>query len=146
MPELLEGDELRLKQILINLVKNALKFTLGGFIKIYMAYDSENSLIKTHVVDTGKGIKPEDHAKLFKLFGKLKRTAKMNSEGLGMGLMICDQLVTMNKGEIEIRSEGLGKGTSAIFSFSAKDVSETTSALRLLETSNDDLDSRLIDS
>ena len=90
MPELLEGDELRLKQILINLVKNALKFTLNGFIKIYMGYDSENGLIKAHVVDTGKGIKPEDHAKLFKLFGKLKRTAEMNSEGLGMGLMICD--------------------------------------------------------
>ncbi len=66
IPEVLEGDELRLKQILINLVKNALKFTINGFIWIYMAYDSENGLIKIHVVDTGKGIKPGDHAKLFK--------------------------------------------------------------------------------
>ncbi len=54
------------------------------------------------------------------MFGKLKRTAKMNSEGLGMGLMICQQLVTMNKGAIQIKSDGEGKGSTAIFSFSAK--------------------------
>ena len=85
-----------------------------------MAYDHVSEELKTHVVDTGKGIKPEDHEKLFKMFGKLKRTAKMNSEGLGMGLMICQQLVTMNKGNIRIISDGEGKGTTAIFSFSAK--------------------------
>ena len=125
LPEIVEGDEIRLKQILINLVKNALKFTINGFVKIYMAYDHVNEELKTHVVDTGKGIKPEDHEKLFKMFGKLKRTAKMNSEGLGMGLMICQQLVTMNKGEIRITSEGEGRGTTAIFSFSAKNAKKT---------------------
>ena len=54
-----------------------------------MAYDDDNEMLKVHVVDTGKGIREEDMEKLFKMFGKLKRTAKVNSEGIGMGLMIC---------------------------------------------------------
>ncbi len=48
-----------------------------------------NGKLKIHIVDSGKGIKQEDHEKLFKMFGKLKRTPEINSEGLGMGLMIC---------------------------------------------------------
>ena len=54
-----------------------------------MAYDNVSCKLKVHVVDSGDGIKPEKQAKLFNLFGKLKRTAEMNNEGLGMGLMIC---------------------------------------------------------
>lgn len=85
-----------------------------------MGYDSEACLLKTHIVDSGKGIKLEDQEKLFQMFGKLKRTAVMNHEGIGMGLMICQKLVTMNKGEIELRSDGLGLGVTAVFSFSAQ--------------------------
>ena len=48
----------------------------------------------------------EDMPKLFNLFGKLKRTAEINSEGIGMGLMICQNLVKMNKGTIEVHSDG----------------------------------------
>ena len=57
LPNDLIGDELRLKQILINLVKNALKFTKKGWIKIVAAYDFEAKLLKVHVYDSGKGIK-----------------------------------------------------------------------------------------
>ena len=89
MPEIVVGDEIRLKQVLINLVKNALKFAMKGSIKIYMGFDKDAGKLRTHIVDNGKGIKKEDEDKLFKMFGKLKRTAEINSEGLGMGLMIC---------------------------------------------------------
>lgn len=108
MPEVLLGDQVRLKQILINLVKNALKFTThrNGLVRVIMAYDYEKDLLKVHVVDTGKGIREEDMAKLFKMFGKLKRTAEANSEGIGMGLMICQNLVKMNNGEISVKSRG----------------------------------------
>ena len=57
LPYELVGDDIRLKQILINLVKNAFKFTKKGWIKIVAAYDFENSLLKVHVYDSGKGIK-----------------------------------------------------------------------------------------
>ena len=58
-----------------------------------MAYDQVEQMLKVHVVDTGKGILPEEIDRLFKLFGKLLRTSKMNHEGIGMGLMICQNLV-----------------------------------------------------
>ena len=57
LPEQLEGDQLRLKQILINLIKNALKFTINGEIRIYVAYDETEESIKVAIVDNGKGIR-----------------------------------------------------------------------------------------
>ena len=84
---------MRLKQILINLVKNAFKFCRGGVVRVIMAFDIVEEMLKVHVVDTGKGILPEEIDRLFKQFGKLLRTAEMNHEGIGMGLMICKNLV-----------------------------------------------------
>ena len=75
LPDLLLGDQIRLKQILINLVKNALKFTLKGFVKIIAAYDEDMETLEIHVIDNGKGIKAEEMSSLFKKFGKLRRTA-----------------------------------------------------------------------
>ena len=74
---------------MINLVKNALKFTKKGSIRIVTAYDEVSEMLKVRVVDTGKGIKEDEMTDLFTKFGKILRTAEMNSEGLGMGLMIC---------------------------------------------------------
>ena len=71
LPIRLRGDKLRLQQILINLVKNAFKFTKKGSVRIVAAYDFEKQLLCIHVVDTGKGIRPEEMCNLFKLFGKL---------------------------------------------------------------------------
>ena len=72
MPTSLYGDERRFKQVLINLVKNALKFTKsGGSIKIVTSYDFEKEMLIAQVIDTGVGIAPEDLSKLFSQFGKL---------------------------------------------------------------------------
>ena len=65
-----------------------------------MAYDSEQEMLLCQVVDDGKGIKSEEMHKLFQYFGKLKRTAALNSEGIGMGLMISQSLVKINLGTI----------------------------------------------
>ena len=54
-----------------------------------VAYEEQEGLLKVHVIDNGKGIAMQDLSKLFKLFGKLRRTAELNNEGIGMGLMIC---------------------------------------------------------
>ena len=91
------GDKIRFQQILINLVKNALKFTAkNGYVKIVPIYNQASEMLKVHVIDNGKGIRQGDMDKLFQMFGKLHRTAKMNSEGIGMGLMICSKLVELN--------------------------------------------------
>ena len=79
-------------------MKNALKFCRGGKIRVIMAFDDAQEMLKVHIVDTGKGILQEDIERLFELFGKLLRTAKMNSEGIGMGLMICKNLVEKTGG------------------------------------------------
>ena len=71
-----------------------------------------------HVVDTGKGIKEEDFSKLFTLFGTLQRTASLNNEGIGLGLLICKNLVEQNGGKINVHSLGANMGST--FSFSMK--------------------------
>lgn len=71
-----------------------------------------------HVVDTGIGINEKDVPLLFSKFGKLLRTAHMNSEGIGLGLMISKALVEHNEGQINAFSEGINKGSVFIFSMS----------------------------
>jgi len=122
LPEKLFGDKLRMQQILINLIKNALKFSLKGTVRIIAAYDKEQQMLKVHVHDNGKGIRKEEMSKLFTLFGKLKRTAEQNTEGIGMGLMICQNLVRMCGGTIEVYSEGENKGS--VFTFSMQMIFE----------------------
>ena len=80
-----------------------------------MTYDEYEQMLKVMVIDDGRGIKAEDIGKLFCMFGKLRRTAEINNEGIGMGLMICQSLVKMNHGTISAHSKGLNKGS--IFSF-----------------------------
>ena len=72
---MLWGDETRLKQVLINLVKNALKFTKTGTIVAELSYDNEERILYGSVLDSGQGIEATDLPKLFSRFGKLQRTA-----------------------------------------------------------------------
>ena len=113
------GDERRFKQVLINLIKNAYKFTAaGGKIDINTSYDHELSIMSVHVLDNGVGIEADDIEKLFSRFGKLHRTAKLNNEGIGLGLTIVKQIVEASEGVIGVFSEGKGKGT--LFYFTMK--------------------------
>jgi signal transduction histidine kinase len=80
------------------LTKNALKFTHKGLITIRTAYDYEQEMLQVSVIDTGKGIKLEEMAKLFTLFGKVDRTEDSNPDGLGMGLTICQKIIENSGG------------------------------------------------
>lgn len=71
------------------------------------------------VVDTGKGFAEKEGKNLFKMFGKLKGTADMNVDGIGLGLMICKQLIEFNGGQISITSEGIDMGATVSFTFKA---------------------------
>ena len=72
------------------------------------------------VIDTGSGIAPEDVPKLFTRFGKLHRTAKMNHEGIGLGLTIVDQIVQRCGGSVKVESKGLGHGSTFTFTMKMK--------------------------
>ena len=93
------GDENRLRQVLINLIKNALKFTEQlGSVTIVPFYDFNTEMLTVEVHDTGVGIAAEDFPQLFTRFGKLHRTAAMNSEGIGLGLTIVKNIVSQSGG------------------------------------------------
>lgn len=95
------GDDRRFQQVLINLVKNALKFTPKyGAIRLKAVYSDDK--IEMAVKDTGAGIAPEDFAKLFTRFGKLHRTAAINSAGIGLGLTIVKQIVEAYGGTVNV--------------------------------------------
>jgi signal transduction histidine kinase len=84
-------------------MSNAIKFTEVGYVKI-IAYE-EDQYLKIAVADTGVGIKEEDKGKLFKLFGFLDETKKLNTKGIGLGLVIADQIVNQFEGKIKFWSE-----------------------------------------
>ena len=104
-----------MQQVLINLTKNALKFTHKGHIQVQAAYDYYREELQVKVSDTGKGIKLDEMKKLFTLFGKMERTEDSNPDGLGMGLTICQKIIENCGGKIEVFSEGENKGTSFFF-------------------------------
>lgn len=111
IPSVLNGDEIRVRQIMLNIINNAIKYTKEGFVNVSVSYDSENEYLKIVVSDSGIGIRPEDMDKLFKLFQRLEETKNRNIEGTGLGLNITKQLVKMMNGTIEVESE-YGRGTA----------------------------------
>jgi len=116
IPSHISGDQLRLNQILYNLVGNAIKFTDGGYVKIYLRklHDIGDSLqIKFEVEDTGIGIPKDKIEAIFETFTRIRQKDRL-FEGTGLGLSICKNLVELQGGRIVAESE-LGKGSK--FSF-----------------------------
>ena len=118
------GDSRRLLQVLINLVKNAIKFTNGGYISIKTLYCEEQESLIVHVEDSGVGISQEEMPRLFKKFGKMKRTATMNNDGIGLGLLIVKQIVKNFNGSVIAMSSGLDHGSVFAFSMQMKSIGQ----------------------
>jgi signal transduction histidine kinase/DNA-binding response OmpR family regulator len=112
------GDGLRLRQVLINLISNAVKFTERGEIRISVR-ESEAGLCKSlfefSVVDTGIGIRPENCATVFESFAQEDSTTTRRYGGTGLGLAICKQLVELMGGKIGVTSKP-GSGSTFFFS------------------------------
>ncbi len=107
VPEILFGDEVRIKQILINLLNNAVKYTREGSISLHMECefpDTGEALLKVNVSDTGMGIKPEALPHLFDTFQRVDEEKNRHIEGTGLGLSIVKQLVELMDGEITVNS------------------------------------------
>ncbi len=114
-PVFIRGDRNRLKQILLNLIGNAIKFTHKGSITVKVEVFEEKGYCQFSVIDTGIGIPKEKQAKLFQKFVQIDGTTTRKYGGTGLGLAITKSLVEMMGGIIEIYSEGEGKGTTVIF-------------------------------
>ncbi|MBQ6806606.1 MAG: PocR ligand-binding domain-containing protein [Lachnospiraceae bacterium] len=129
IPNKLYGDSDRIKQVILNIVNNAVKFTRKGrvILKVDFTRVSEYILIlHVSVTDTGIGIKKEDLSKLFQSFQQLDSKRNRNIEGTGLGLAICKRLLTLMGGHINVESE-YGKGSRFSFSFPQRIVDSTPS-------------------
>ena len=118
------GDEIRIRQIILNITNNAIKYTEKGGIKIKVSFDLSTSKLRCSVSDTGMGIKKEDMDKLFSSFQRLDETKNRNVEGTGLGLNITKQLAEMMDGAILVESE-YKKGSTFTAEMVQKVVDET---------------------
>lgn len=116
IPFTLHGDDIRIKQVLVNLVSNAVKFTESGYVAISMCHErcEEGICLIVSVRDSGIGIKEADLDKLFSSFQQVDSMRNRNIEGTGLGLAISRELINMMNGMINIEST---YGSGSTFSF-----------------------------
>ncbi len=117
IPAVMIGDRLRVRQVLINLMNNAVKFTQEGTITLAISKESEDESgmkLRYSVTDTGQGIREEDLQHLFKAFSQVDRKRNHNKEGTGLGLSISRTFIQLMGGELSVTSE-YGKGSEFFF-------------------------------
>ena len=110
----LRGDEIRIRQVLLNILSNAVKYTERGHVSLNITsktLDDDSIILNIEVKDTGKGIREEDIGKLFGDFVQVDTANNKGIEGTGLGLVITKNIVTAMRGEISVVSE-YGKGST----------------------------------
>lgn len=108
IPRTLIGDDLRIRQVMINLLNNAVNFTHRGSITLHMHWvknDEESGVLEVAVEDTGIGISEENMTKLFRAFGQIDTRKNRNVEGTGLGLAISRSLLNLMGGDIWVKSK-----------------------------------------
>lgn len=108
-PPLVRGDDRRLRQILINLLSNALKFTREGSVRFHVGWRGEIAIFR--VIDTGPGVRPEDRERIFRPFERGSDPAVRRQQGTGLGLAISAALVTIMGGELAVEDTPGGGAT-----------------------------------
>lgn len=114
VPDLIETDPLRLRQILVNVVGNAIKFTQKGFVEVTVkkvSSSSSSEKIAFIIRDSGKGIAPEDAERIFEPFTQADASMTRKFGGSGLGLPLARRLVQLLGGSIEISRTEVGKGS-----------------------------------
>jgi PAS domain S-box-containing protein len=136
IPDRLMGDPLRIRQILINLIGNAIKFTQKGSVAVFVEKtDSEDSRVhlKFSVADTGIGISKEQHHLLFRPFSQLDSSSTRQYSGSGLGLVICKRLLERMDGEINmVSTPDVGTTFSFILPLARWDDKQATNVKKVL--------------
>jgi len=112
LPQEIYGDDRRIRQIIINLIGNAIKFTKEGSVRLNVSRADENHW-EIQVADTGIGIPKEAQSNIFEPFKQVSSSVTRDNRGVGLGLSITKQLVDLMHGRIVIESEP-GSGTKFI--------------------------------
>ena len=134
IPDCLFGDDIRLRQVLINICANAVKFTEKGFVKLRIS--SADGLLIFEVEDTGKGIHEDDIPKLFSAFEQVDKLHNRGVSGTGLGLFISKSFIEMMGGDITVSSK-YGEGT--IFTFKIPIIEGDKELIKLSENKKKEL-------
>ena len=105
------SDRQKVKQVVLNLLSNALKFTREGSVSVRVAYGDTPAMVTIAITDTGIGIAPSDHEKIFEDFQQVDSSVARPYGGTGLGLSICRRLATMLGGRLDMVSE-VGHGST----------------------------------
>jgi PAS domain S-box-containing protein len=143
VPQSIVSDEIRLVQVLTNLLNNAIKFTAKGEVNLRVELANVNNITDTtttettttvlfRVIDTGIGIAKEKQAQLFNAFTQADESMTRKYGGSGLGLSICQQIVKLLGGEIELTSE-LGRGSEFSFTVPSKVINKSKNSLKQLK-------------
>lgn len=130
IPKEMIGDSGRIRQVLLNLLGNAVKFTEQGYVTLTVQreYIENQLMLRFEVEDTGVGISAEQMERLYGLFEQLKSTKNQNREGTGLGLTISRRLVELMHSELCLRSE-VGKGSTFFFTIAQQVVNDAPIAM-----------------
>ncbi|MCR5774216.1 MAG: response regulator [Lachnospiraceae bacterium] len=118
IPNILYGDEIRIKQCALNIMTNAVKYTRKGSVTVSVGYerlDADNIMLDITVKDTGIGMKPEALEELFVPFARIEEKKNRNIEGTGLGMNITRQLLQLMGSDIRVKST-YGEGSEVSFS------------------------------
>ncbi|MCP4162897.1 MAG: response regulator [Deltaproteobacteria bacterium] len=133
IPQFFKGDPGRLRQILTNLVGNAIKFIKKGEIEVFCSIEEVNSeyhILKFSIRDTGPGISKENQEKMFEKFTQADTSTTRTFGGTGLGLAISKQLAELMGGTIGLESE-LGKGSTFWFTIELKNSNQKSTVLKI---------------
>lgn len=124
------GDSVRIRQILINLIGNAIKFTQEGYVKVAVEISENNDqkIASFSITDTGSGIAEEQIQKIFQRFRQADNSLTRQAGGTGLGLSISNELVTLMGGELNVMST-LGQGTTFSFTLAFKPVNDVNQSV-----------------
>ena len=126
IPSRLYGDVVRIKQVMINLANNAIKYTDEGYVDIYIGFEklySDRILLNFRVDDSGQGIKEEDLKNLFQSYNQVNKEKNHHKEGTGLGLSISKQFVDLMEGKMFVVST-YGKGSTFSFEIPQKVIND----------------------
>lgn len=119
IPEFIDSDSKRLKQILINLIGNAIKFTEVGSVTVNVSYNKDINKVVFKIIDTGIGIDKNSVSTLFKPFAQADSSVNRENGGTGLGLVLSRGLAKAMGGNIKILETKKGKGTTFVFTLEA---------------------------
>ena len=108
----INADQNKIRQVISNIIDNAIKYTFDGSIKVFLSHNYEKNKVLIKIQDSGIGINKETMPRLFQKFTRAEKISRFHTDGAGLGLYVARRIVEDHKGKIWAESEGKNKGST----------------------------------